>query len=71
MATTNRTELILPNDVRFLQIARAYVRELAILAGMSQVNARNLELAVEEACTNTIEFAFEPGEQGSFILRDS
>lgn len=69
MATTNRTELILPNDVRFLQIARAYVRELAILAGMSQVNARNLELAVEEACTNTIEFAFEPGEQGSFILR--
>lgn len=69
MAVTNRTELLLPNDVRFLLIARAYVRELSTLAGISQIDTKNLELAIEEACTNTIEFAFEPDEHGTFILR--
>jgi anti-sigma regulatory factor (Ser/Thr protein kinase) len=69
MVATKSTELILPNDIRFLQVARAYVREIALLAGISQMDAKNLELAMEEACTNTIEFAFEPGEHGTFILK--
>jgi anti-sigma regulatory factor (Ser/Thr protein kinase) len=69
MEATKHTKLILPNDIRFLQVALAYVREMAHLAGISQMDSKNLELAMEEACTNTIEFAFEPGEHGTFILK--
>jgi anti-sigma regulatory factor (Ser/Thr protein kinase)/predicted N-acetyltransferase YhbS len=63
-----RTELILPNDTSYLRIARAYVRELATLAELPSGEVEALVLATDEACTNTIEHAFEPGESGEYKL---
>jgi anti-sigma regulatory factor (Ser/Thr protein kinase) len=63
MNSTVHTELTLPNDASVLRIARAYVRELATLADLPPDQMEVLVLAADEACTNVIEHAFEPGEQ--------
>ena len=63
-----RTELTLPSDMRVLPIARAYVRELTTLAELPSKEAQDLVLAVDEACTNVIEHAFDPGESGTFTV---
>jgi anti-sigma regulatory factor (Ser/Thr protein kinase) len=63
-----RTELTLPADVAALPVAQAYVRQLALLAGLSHEEANSLELAVEEACTNSIEHGYYSGEAGTLNL---
>lgn len=63
-----RTELTLPNDLRLLHLARSYVRELAALADLPPDDARELVLAADEACTNIVEHAFDPGEPGTFTV---
>jgi anti-sigma regulatory factor (Ser/Thr protein kinase) len=68
METTTRSELKLPNDLNYLRIARNYVGDLGGLAGLAKTDIEKLVLAADEACTNTIEHAFEPGEKGIFIL---
>jgi anti-sigma regulatory factor (Ser/Thr protein kinase) len=68
MNLTTHSELKLPNDLRYLGIARNYVSELANLAGLTQMDADKFVLAADEACTNTIEHAFESDEKGMFIL---
>jgi anti-sigma regulatory factor (Ser/Thr protein kinase)/RimJ/RimL family protein N-acetyltransferase len=62
-------ELSLPNDASFLRLARSFVREIATLSEFPDDEVEELVLAADEACTNTIEHAFEPGEAGSFTLR--
>ena len=69
MITTMCTELTLPNDAQCLRMARGYVRELAGLAGLATPDAEKLILAADEACTNTVEHAFEPGETGTYTLK--
>lgn len=66
---TISAELSLPNEAGFLRLARAFVREIAALAEFSAEDVDELVLAADEACTNTIEHAFEPGEAGSFTLQ--
>jgi len=66
--TTIRTELILPTDVSILRLAQNYVRDLADLGGLSPEEMDRLALAVEEACTNSIEHGSESGESGTFTL---
>ena len=63
-----KTELILPNNAGYLSLARNYVQELCALAGLKTEEADALVLAADEACTNTIEHAFEPGEAGAFAI---
>jgi anti-sigma regulatory factor (Ser/Thr protein kinase) len=62
------TELTVPADISALPIAQTYVRQLAQLAGLSHEEAYALELAVEEACTNSIEHAYDSGEPGTLII---
>jgi anti-sigma regulatory factor (Ser/Thr protein kinase) len=68
MNPTTHSELKLPNDLNYLRIARNYVGELASIAGLAQMDADKFVLAADEACTNTIEHAFEPDEKGMFTL---
>jgi len=68
LAKTAKTTLVLPNDVCFLHLIRAYVRELAVLAKLHEERTEALVLAADEACTNIMEHAFEPGETGTFTL---
>jgi anti-sigma regulatory factor (Ser/Thr protein kinase) len=62
------TELTLPNQARALPLARAYLRELTVLAELPAECAAALVDAVEEACANVIDHAFEPGEVGTFTV---
>lgn len=62
------TELTLSANLRTLPIVQAYVRELAGIAGFSPEESAALVLAMEEACTNSIEHAFDSGEIGSLTL---
>ena len=64
-----QTELILPNDASYLSLARNYVQELCALAELKSEEAQALVLATDEACTNTIEHAFEPGEAGVYAIK--
>ncbi len=68
MDKTAKTTLTLPNNVCFLHLIRAYVRELAVLAKLTEERTEALVLAADEACTNILEHAFEPGETGTFTL---
>jgi anti-sigma regulatory factor (Ser/Thr protein kinase) len=69
MAPTQKAELILPADKAFLPLARAFVRELYSLAGISSQEGQNLELAVEEACAETLDQGPYFGETGTFTLK--
>src|SRR3954470_3481547 len=55
-------ELRLANDLGTLGLVRAYTRELAALADLPIEDSAALVWAVEAACTDIIEHAFDPGE---------
>ena len=55
----NRVEITLPADLKFLEVVTISVTKMAQLAGMKDEDILNLELAVDEACTNVIKHAFE------------
>jgi serine/threonine-protein kinase RsbW len=60
---------MLPNDANCLRLARTYVQEMCALAGLKENETQALILATDEACTNTIEHAFEPGEAGVYSIK--
>jgi len=63
--------LTLPAKLDFLPEAIALVRGVVRKLGLADKDAQHMELAVEEACTNVIEHAFEGevGEYNIIILR--
>jgi anti-sigma regulatory factor (Ser/Thr protein kinase) len=67
-AGTLRCEISLPNDARFLHAARAFVGEVAQMALFPPEDVEALVHAADEACTNAIQHAFEPGESGTYTL---
>ena len=64
-----QTEMTLPNDPRYLTLARNYVQGLCASAELKSEESQALVLAADEACTNTIEHAFEPGEVGAYAIK--
>lgn len=64
-----RCSLELPEDPACLHLARSFVREVASLAGLPEADTEGLVLATDEACTNVLEHAFEPGEEGGYTVR--
>jgi anti-sigma regulatory factor (Ser/Thr protein kinase) len=63
-----RTELTLPNNADILTMARRYACNLSEMAQLSDEDADRLVEAVVEACENVLEHAFEPDEDGKFII---
>jgi len=63
-----KSEISIPNDARFLHAARAFVREVAQVAGFGPDDVDALVHAADEACTNALQHAFEPGETGTITL---
>ncbi len=61
-----KTTLIIPNNLNFLPIILAYVRENARKCGFDDTDIQRIELGTEEAVTNVIEHAFAPGEHETF-----
>ncbi len=52
-------------EVEFLPAILSFVKEACAKLGIADKAIEQLELAVEEACINVIEHAFDPNEQGS------
>jgi anti-sigma regulatory factor (Ser/Thr protein kinase)/RimJ/RimL family protein N-acetyltransferase len=69
MASSQKAELILPADGAFLPLARAFVQELSLLAGLATREVQYLELAVEEACVGILDQNSDSGETGTFTLK--
>lgn len=63
------SRLRVPADKRFLDIFRNYVTKLAFIAGLSELEAKRLELAAEEAFMNTLEHAYVDGSPGDVFLK--
>ncbi len=68
MGESRESTLTFPSNTSYLHMARAYVREVAELAGLADERTDALVLAADEACANVVQHAFEPGETGSITL---
>ena len=55
---TEVVALIVPSHTKFLYIVRNVVYPLALNAGFSKKEARMIVLAVDEACSNIIKYAY-------------
>lgn len=54
----------LPGDLNYLDIARAFVADVAAKVGLTSAEIHDLQLVVTEAITNVIEHAFTGQEEG-------
>jgi anti-sigma regulatory factor (Ser/Thr protein kinase) len=52
-------KVVLPSDPRFLCIARAMVRELSEVSGLSEEDCHAVTLAVDEALANVMRHAYK------------
>ncbi len=62
MATEQNQEtvsLTVPSNPRFLYVVRSALYPIVIDAGFSRKEARKIVLAVDEACSNIIKYAYE------------
>jgi len=69
MTSLQNSELVLPASKAYLPLARAFARELSILAGLPARKGKWLELAIDESCTGTLEQASDGDEMGTFTLK--
>jgi anti-sigma regulatory factor (Ser/Thr protein kinase)/RimJ/RimL family protein N-acetyltransferase len=69
MASSQIAELISPAEKTFLPLARAFVQELSLLAGLSSQEVQYLELAAEEVCIGILDQNSDSDEKGTFTLR--
>jgi len=59
------TNLIINNDVNELLKLTAYVEDISAKAGLDDMQTMNLELALEEAVTNVVLYAYDEGTTGT------
>jgi anti-sigma regulatory factor (Ser/Thr protein kinase) len=57
--TTDVVTLIVPSHPKYLYVIRSAVYPLVLEAGFSKKDARMVVLAVDEACSNIIKYAYE------------
>ena len=71
MTTAHRSSskrLVVPADVKHLHRLAAYASTAAQEAGFDAIQAGRIELAVDEACSNIIEHAYQGKEGGDIDL---
>lgn len=56
---TETIELTVPSHPKYLYVIRSAVYPIVIAAGFSRKEARRIILALDEACSNIIKFAYE------------
>lgn len=57
--TKDVVTLIVPSHPKYLYVVRSAIYPLAIEAGFPKKDARKIVLAVDEACSNIIKYAYE------------
>ena len=65
MSTKN---LILPNDVQEVPKLAAFVDEVCEAAGMDMSATMQMNLAIEEAVVNVMNYAYPPGKKGEINI---
>ena len=60
--------LTIPNDIGYLGVALGFVRNVAEYLGFTEADRQRIELAVEEAASNVIMYAFSANERASFDI---
>jgi len=68
MVNPIRAEIQLPSKSVYLPVVLNFVREVSLAAGLQANENDFLVLAAEEACSNSIEHAYDPKEEGFFRL---
>ena len=63
---TDSIYLKIPSDKFFLGLVRKVITELASKMNYSQEDIAKIELAVDEACTNVIKYAYTSAEKVAF-----
>jgi anti-sigma regulatory factor (Ser/Thr protein kinase) len=69
----NLASLDVKAELELLPVVLKLVRDVTTQYGLEKSDARDMELATEEACHNVIEHAYEPEEKGRYqveIVRD-
>ena len=61
---TLRKSLVLPNDTKQLRQLTAFVQEICASIGLDEQLTKKINLAVEEAVTNVMLYAYPPGVKG-------
>jgi anti-sigma regulatory factor (Ser/Thr protein kinase) len=69
MASPLNAELIIPADRTVLPLAKAFVRELSLLAGLPSKESQFLELALEESCVGILSKNSDSEEKVNFTLK--
>ena len=64
----DRIRLTLPNDIAHVAVARDTVRAAARRYGYSASDLDHWDQVIEEAVTDVIQLAFDPGERASFDI---
>lgn len=67
MASTTHT-LTIPSSTRFLEDVRQFIATHATDAKFSETSVEKLKMAVDEACTNVIEHAYEGQSEQSIDI---
>ena len=68
MSFSFSSHLTVPADLRFVRMAQLWVREVSGLAGLSEEETLNMELAMEEGFSNAAEHAYPDGQRGPVHL---
>lgn len=66
MRQFDKAILTLPNDIGYLSLINAFVKQAALMVGFCQEDALKLQLAVEEGVTTIVAPSFIKGEQAEF-----
>lgn len=69
MIRRNESRLVVPSDTKYLQLIGDYISNIAKIAGFSIEEIKKIELAVDEACTNVIEHAYNSNSGRHFTIR--
>lgn len=64
----NKVEITVPADNEILEIVAKVVSKMARIAGFGDEDIFNIELAVDEACTNVIMHAYEKDSSKNFTV---
>jgi anti-sigma regulatory factor (Ser/Thr protein kinase) len=69
--TKDVVTLMVPSHPKFLPVVRSALYPLVIGEGFSKKDARRIVLAVDEACSNIIKYAYEGDHSGSIAVNVS
>jgi anti-sigma regulatory factor (Ser/Thr protein kinase) len=66
-----QVSLIVPSQPKYLFVIRSAIYPIVIDAGFSKKEARKIVLAVDEACSNIIKYAYEGDHSKTIALKVS